>query len=282
MDKPLLEYLRFLQEKLPISASRFLHVVPRFAPFQWIFAKDDQPLLEKHELSEAFATRMHTSIKEHLVPPKDAVIDYHLREGDTLDEILSEAKEIAADLVIIGQKTGRGTHGIRARNIAREANRNVLVVPEESYPRMQSILVPVDFSENSAKALLTALSINAQLDEPAKIIAINVYQMPDVSAYKISRTLEQFEKMVAAEHTKALDTFIDKYVQEGRENVFHQLLLQEIHGTAQLILEFANENNFDLIVMGVKGHSQVERLLLGSVTESLLTHNSSIPTLLVK
>jgi nucleotide-binding universal stress UspA family protein len=282
MDPPLLKYLHFLQKQLPIAACRFLHVVPEFAPLQWIFSKDDVPLVGEYELNQAFATRMQASIKEHLAPPKDAAIDYHLREGDALDEILSEAQEIAADLVIIGQKSGRGTHGIRARNIARKSNGNVLIVPEESYPRLQSILVPVDFSENAAKALVTALAINAQLTEPAKIIAINVYQMPDVSAYKISRTPEQFQKMIEAEHTKALDAFIDKYVDEGRKNVFHNLLLQDGSSTAHNILQFANENNFDLIVMGAKGHSRVEQLLMGSVTESLLTHNASIPALIVK
>ena len=38
----------------------------------------------------------------------------------------------------------------------------------------------------------------------------------------------------------------------------------------------------DLVVMGAKGHSKVELLLLGSVTEHFLGINSRVPTLVVK
>ena len=48
------------------------------------------------------------------------------------------------------------------------------------------------------------------------------------------------------------------------------------------IKEYAEENEVDFIVMGAKGHSKVELLLLGSVTEKLLSINNSIPTLIVK
>ena len=47
-------------------------------------------------------------------------------------------------------------------------------------------------------------------------------------------------------------------------------------------MDFAKQHNVDLIVTGAKGHSQVELLLLGSVTEKLLAINDSLPTLVVK
>ena len=47
-------------------------------------------------------------------------------------------------------------------------------------------------------------------------------------------------------------------------------------------MDYAYDKKADLIVMGAKGHSQVELLLMGSVTEKVLAVNESIPTLVVK
>lgn len=55
-----------------------------------------------------------------------------------------------------------------------------------------------------------------------------------------------------------------------------QLTRQFVHGTATLrILEHEQTMDADLIVMGKHGQSVMEKLLLGSVTQHVLTHSSS-------
>ena len=49
----------------------------------------------------------------------------------------------------------------------------------------------------------------------------------------------------------------------------------------QTILEFAEENDIDVIVMSSHGRTGVDRLLIGSVTEKVI-RNSKIPVLTVK
>lgn len=281
-DKPLLEYLRFLQTKLPFRACRFLHVVPRFDLYQYMDVDAERPIAGQYAMSEAFVNEMAASIIKHLSPPSNEVIDYQVQEGNPLESLLEEAQDTKADLVIIGQKASATSHGILARNIVRKSTTNALVVPEKTFPRLDAILVPVDFSSHSAKALQTAVAINAQLQKPVKIIAVNVYQLPDMRAFTINKTEGQFRKMVKADRTEAFNTFINSHVGEGREHVFTYLLEQDSPGTANYLMDFAMENNFDLIVMGAKGHSRVERLLLGSVTERLMTINDSIATLIVR
>lgn len=57
---------------------------------------------------------------------------------------------------------------------------------------------------------------------------------------------------------------------------------KEKPGISKYILEFGRKEKVDFIIMGAKGHSKVENLLMGSVTEKLLTINDSIPTLVIK
>jgi nucleotide-binding universal stress UspA family protein len=47
------------------------------------------------------------------------------------------------------------------------------------------------------------------------------------------------------------------------------------------IIEFAQKNGIDVIVMGTLGKSGLDRFLLGSVAEKV-TRNSSVPVLVVK
>lgn len=47
------------------------------------------------------------------------------------------------------------------------------------------------------------------------------------------------------------------------------------------IIEFADNNNIDLIVMGTLGKSGLDRFLLGSVAEKV-TRNSTVPVLIVR
>ncbi|HKK80015.1 MAG TPA: universal stress protein, partial [Phaeodactylibacter sp.] len=139
-----------------------------------------------------------------------------------------------------------------------------------------------DFSENSIKALRTAIALNESLSEPAKITVLNVYEMPNLSVYKIQRTREQFERMLQKDHEEAMNAFLNTQVPDYRDQLETKLIMQKTPGIAQYIMDVAEEYEGDFIVMGAKGHSKVELLLLGSVTEKLLGLNEHIPTLIVK
>jgi nucleotide-binding universal stress UspA family protein len=87
-------------------------------------------------------------------------------------------------------------------------------------------------------------------------------------------------------------------MEKNRRDAFHDFLQKEIPayhdeietilvprmkpGIGTYIMETADEVNADLIVMGAKGHSQVERLLMGSVTEKVLALTTQLPVLVVK
>ena len=66
----------------------------------------------------------------------------------------------------------------------------------------------------------------------------------------------------------------------ARNNVPVETLL-ELGDYAQVIIDIANKNNYDLIIMGSRGLSAFKELLLGSVSFKVM-HHASCPVMVVR
>ena len=88
------------------------------------------------------------------------------------------------------------------------------------------------------------------------------------------------------------DSF-EKYLEEiGKEALAYATKIGEEAGVkvepvfrkgrpAEEILEYAEENNIGLIIMGTQGLTGLKKFLIGSVTEKVLRH-SKVPVMIVK
>lgn len=143
---------------------------------------------------------------------------------------------------------------------------------------MKKILVPIDFSEQAEYAAKAAVSI-AKLTG-AKIFLLHMLELPvgviDPSNFGNSNNNpssllflkganEKFERF------KRLPFF--KGVKIENSVLFHKAF--------DGIIDESENNNVDLIVMGSKGASGLEEMLVGSNTEKVV-RNSSIPVLVIK
>ncbi|MCO6475903.1 MAG: universal stress protein [Phaeodactylibacter sp.] len=281
-DEKILEYLDFFTREIPTGAAYFLHVLPKFDLLNTMMEREAQALISNYEINDEVITRMERKIRSRLTDDQTIHIEFDVKEGNPLEELLEDTNDVKADLVVIGQESGVTQHGILAKNLARKAQCNALIIPNKAKARIQKILVPVDFSEHSIKALRTAVALNMELFEPAEITCLNIYEIPNLSVYKIQKTKEQFREMLEKDHRGAFDAFLNTHIPEYKDQIKIELICREGPGIAQYIMEYAENNKADLIVMGAKGHSQVELLLMGSVTEKLLATNEFIPTLIVK
>lgn len=157
-----------------------------------------------------------------------------------------------------------------------------MIIPESSDEYIGHILVPIDFSENSGKALQSAIGIKKQLGEELEITALYVYTMPDLSAYKIDRPYTEYQNMILSNLKEGFNAFLTKYIPEEKDWVKTELVYKDMPGIAGYIMEYAEEEEADFVIIGAKGHSKVDLLLLGSVTEKFLHINRTIPTLVIK
>ena len=275
-DEPVLTYFDFLTRQVPTAAAYFVHVLP---PVEFV---SEEAAREKYEINSDVTQRMRLKIKDRITDENSIYIEFDVRQGNPLEELLKDAEDVGADLVVIGQRSGVEHHGILAKNLVRKTKGDALIIPDQSQARLKKILVPIDFSNNSVRALQRACALNLKLDEPAEIICLNVFEMPNLSVYKIGRTPEQFKSMIEEDRKMAFDNFIRNYVPNNTDSIRTELVEKEIPGIGHYICDYAEQNDIDMIVIGARGHSKVELLLLGSVTEKVLSDNERIPTLVVK
>ena len=281
LDVPLLKYFKFLSKTLPFDASYFLHVIPKFDLSHSFFSKTETSQSDFAN-NKSKKKLLGAKIKTQLEGLKGVDIEYDTIVGDRLEEMLKDIEDIESDLVIIGKKHQENNQVVFAKNLIRKIKCNALMVPEKARHSLKKILVPIDFSPHSIKALHTAVGIAKQLIDPAKVICLNVYEMPNFASFNISKTREQFRVMVEEDRMDAFDAFIQSYAPEDSDRINKVLLQREMPWIPHYIMEYAHKNDIDFIVMGAKGHSKVELLFIGSVTEKLLMLNDDIPTLVVK
>ena len=153
----------------------------------------------------------------------------------------------------------------------------------------EKILVPLDGSEHSLKALEIAIQIAKKFD--GKITLIHVYSVtirPVIMPEPTTLTPPMIPAMTPAEVSKAVEAtrkagasiLTDGEQKVKAEEVQVETLLKEGH-TVQEIIRTAKEGKFDLIVIGGRGISKIRELLLGSVTDGVI-HHAPCPILVIK
>jgi universal stress protein A len=130
----------------------------------------------------------------------------------------------------------------------------------------KKILVPVDFSEPSNLALDTAVALAK--DNDASLTIVHVYEplaiaLPEgyqlFSEEQLTQMFEEFQRELAEQKRRA--------EVGGAPRVDTELL----HGFAvSEIQNFAQQCNFDLIVMGTHGRRGLSHAFLGSVAERVI------------
>ncbi|GEM_PF-407257 len=284
-DEKTLEYLSFLTGKISAEALYFLHVVPDSwvrNPFPEEIEIDTSLAQSEWQLSDSIIGAMKAQIDKWLGQKQGCNIEFDLRHGDPLEEFLHQAQELNVDLAVVGKDTRSGDHGIIGRKLVRKVQANALVIPDRAKPGIHRIVVPVDFSQNSKRAMEAALSLWLALDQEPELIALHVYELPSLSSYRLSRPFEHLKKIVEGNIRDGFEAWTRTFFPEHTHAIRRELHGRDMPSPAPYILEAADELAADFIVMGAKGHSKVELLLMGSVTEKLLTINDNYPVLVVK
>jgi nucleotide-binding universal stress UspA family protein len=138
------------------------------------------------------------------------------------------------------------------------------------------IIVPVDGSEVAKKAAKKALELAKSTD--TEVLALHVVNIPgvyDLYAYPTEIPYHPLHELLRKEARSYLDE-IEKLGKEMGVKVLTKHV--DGHPTEEIIKE-AKED--DLIVIGSKGKTALDRLLLGSVAENVARH-ASCPVMIVK
>lgn len=245
-----------------------VHAVPPPPPIY--SAMDAAALIELEE-------QVRESAREKLVAHLDPLLarfrragaaDQLLRiaYGDPARALVEEAREADADVIVIGPHEKRGLldFGRTARGVLAHAPGSVWVQKEEPRP-IRRILVPVDLSAPSLRALSFACALAASYD--ARVEALHCFHQipidglyPEYGAIPPAYTLDDLRRASQEAFEREMAGF-------DWRGVAHAARFED--GDPVAILR-AREASCDLIVMSTHGRSGLAGVILGNVAYSVL------------
>ncbi len=152
------------------------------------------------------------------------------------------------------------------------------------------ILVGIDGSESSIYAARYAIELSAKYDSELFLLSVipskvhhgdssGVFGMVSPSflnEYKkeAEKWFERIKEMIRKEEGyKNMDIYIDKKLKTD--------VITTPFSTGASILNYAEENGVDLIIVGTKGNSGLKRMLVGSVASDVVTY-AYCPVMVIK
>jgi nucleotide-binding universal stress UspA family protein len=139
----------------------------------------------------------------------------------------------------------------------------------------KNIFIATDGSEPNKEAIKHGLEL-AKISG-AKVFAGYVVDTAAFASIPMDAGWEMMYELLEKEARESTDS-VGKMAET--EGIDFETVILEGHPSHEII-EFAENNNMDLIIMGTLGKSGLDRFLLGSVAEKVL-RNSKVPVLIVR
>ena len=138
------------------------------------------------------------------------------------------------------------------------------------------ILVAVDGSEISLRAVKFVIALNRELAKPARVtlLAVDPPHFPGVESRIGSKAVQQM-------HEDSLDQMLRDARRSHSRAKLELNERAEIGDAAETILAVARKEKVDLIVLGSHGRGAVKGILLGSVSSKVIAQGD-IPVTIVR
>jgi nucleotide-binding universal stress UspA family protein len=144
------------------------------------------------------------------------------------------------------------------------------------------ILIATDGSELATKGVTYGIAMAKDLKVPVSVVTVteawSAFELARMARLGVQNPIAQYEELVAA----AAKNILEKAAQLAKsQGVTCELVHVRDQHPAEGIIATAKDKGCDLIVMASHGHRGIDRLLLGSQTNEVLTH-SKVPALIVR
>jgi nucleotide-binding universal stress UspA family protein len=206
-------------------------------------------------------------------------VETRLEEGHAADRIQAVERELRADLTVLGpygEEEASGGLGTTAQQVLARAQSSVLVARFGSHPGAfapRRILVPLDGSSRTESTLPTAVRI-AKASQAELFLA---HVVPELVPSGVLRSAEDLE--MACELARRLESRAKAYLGELRDSLIREgrgvtTTVARCVDQPQALLEIAQREQIDLIVLSAHGSTCNPERSFGSVTSHLVEHSS--------
>ncbi|HET7789782.1 MAG TPA: universal stress protein [Gemmatimonadales bacterium] len=214
------------------------------------------------EMIEAARARVVGALRRAV--PAGAVEDLRILTGRPAAQLAEFALEHGAQLIVIGGKhhglVARGLGRSTAHHLVRRLDVPVLVVGDHAGP-IRRVLVPVDLSPAAAPTLAAADRLARENEAVLRVLHV-VEPIPFFDGIPITVDQQDLFTFSARDFEKQLATL-------GKERRCERVVRRG--PAADVITEETITSKADAVVMGSHGKGWVDRLLIGSVTETVLS-----------
>lgn len=209
-----------------------------------------------------------------------------LAEGDPAEKILREAREQAADLVVLSRHGQNGpsefTLGGNAEKVLARAGISVLVTdgadPLGPAPAMASyrrLAVPLDGSQRARWALLQAIPLARAHDGEILLVHI-VTPSPFAAGTPPTPEEEDLARRFAAHDRQAAESYLrDMAALVADSGVAVRTLLLDSANVVQALQKVALDEQVPLVVISAHGRSGAAPWPYGSVADRLIHHGAA-------
>lgn len=199
----------------------------------------------------------------------------NVEQGEAYEKIVDVCDEENCDLIVMGRRGLRRLErmlmgSVTARVIG-HSEKDVLVVPRNVTLALDNILLATDGSAHSEAALDRALHFATTCK--GKLSAVSVVDIYPEFYAEAPEIVEQME-----EKSMAILQEVRQKAEKARVKVETQVLRGN---AAEEIIDLAQETRAGVIFIGSRGRSGLKKLIMGSVTEKVISL-ASCPVLVAR
>jgi nucleotide-binding universal stress UspA family protein len=142
------------------------------------------------------------------------------------------------------------------------------------------ILVAIDGSESSLNA--TDYAIEMAKKDGAQVIALSINHLP-LSSYGLAAPEDEVKQSKEIKEMQEFRESLDKIGRNAKQsNVqLKKEIINSQMSVVAAIVEYAESEGIDLIIIGTKGSSGLKKMLLGSVASGVVSY-ATCPVMVVK
>ena len=146
--------------------------------------------------------------------------------------------------------------------------------------RFSKILIGIDGSESSMDAADYAIEMATK--EDAQVIALSINHLP-LSSYGLAAPQNEVKQSKEIKEMQEFRESLDKIGRNAKQsNVqLKKEIINSQMSVVAAIVEYAESEGIDLIVIGTKGTSNIKNMLLGSTASGVVKY-STCPVMIVK
>lgn len=234
-----------------------------------LVADPEDPLLaENRDILERSAVEWEAQANQRIEELGIENVNVELRRGGPVAELLRASRH--AEMLVLGSR-GHGlvagsVMGSVSQHVTRHADVPAVVVRKQHSPQSRRIIVGVDGSPESSKALEFALERASRTGE--SVIAVHGYRIYGSSrtVFELGVTADTLERMETAE--QFLDETVVKHAEQHPEVTLETQAIPQ--PGARVLVDCSHSAS--LLVLGSRGLGAFTGLLLGSVSQHVLGH----------